>query len=117
MNVFARLGGTLVTPPLGGTILAGVTRDSVLTLARRRGLPVEERPVALDELAAAHRAGRLEELFGTGTAAVVSPIGELAWEEASLRLPPPRVSLELREELTAIQRGEAPDAFGWLEPV
>jgi branched-chain amino acid aminotransferase len=117
MNVFARLGGTLVTPPLSGTILAGVTRDAVITLARDRGLPVEERPVALDELAAAQRAGRLEELFGTGTAAVISPIGELAWEEDALRLPAPTVSLALREELTAIQRGEAADRFGWLEEV
>lgn len=117
MNVFARVGGTLVTPPLSGTILAGVTRDSILTLARARGAPVEERPISLDELAAAHREGRLEELFGTGTAAVVSPIGELAWEEQALRLPAPRASLALREELVAIQRGEAPDARGWMEAV
>jgi branched-chain amino acid aminotransferase len=74
-------------------------------------------PVSLDQLAAAHRQGRLEELFGTGTAAVVSPIGELVWEEGALALPPPRLALELREELTAIQRGEAPDRHGWVEAV
>lgn len=118
MNVFARIGDALVTPPLGGTILAGVTRDSVLTLARARGVRAEERPVSLDELSAAHRAGTLRELFGTGTAAVVSPIGELAWEEGSLALPPgPGLGEELRAELTAIQRGEAEDRFGWMEGV
>ncbi len=117
MNVFARIGEALVTPPLGGTILAGITRDSILTLARERGIPCEERPVSLDELARAHGEGRLTELFGTGTAGVVSPIGELVWEDGSLRLPPPRLAPELREALTAIQRGEAPDRHGWVEAV
>jgi branched-chain amino acid aminotransferase len=117
MNVFVRIAGTLVTPPLGGTILAGVTRDSILTLARARGLAAEERPIALDELARAHGEGQLTELFGTGTAGVIAPIGELCWEEGALRLPPPQVALALREELTAIQHGEAPDRHGWVERV
>jgi branched-chain amino acid aminotransferase len=117
MNVFARIGDALVTPPLGGTILAGVTRDSILTLARDRGITCEERPVSLDELLRESRAGRLTELFGTGTAGVVSPIGELVWDEAAIRLPPPRLSLSLRDELTAIQRGEAADRHGWIEAV
>ncbi len=118
MNVFVRMGEALATPPLSGTILAGVTRDSVMTLARERGATVEERPLSLDELVAAHRAGTLRELFGTGTAAVVSPIGELAWEEGSIRLPEGNgLGAALREELVAIQRGERPDRHGWLEPV
>jgi len=120
MNVFVRLGDALVTPPLGGTILAGVTRDSVLHLCRARGLRVEERPIALDELAAAHRAGTLREVFGTGTAAVVSAVGELAWEGEALRLPAPgpdALAERLRQELTAIQRGEARDEWGWMEVV
>ncbi len=118
MNVFARIGEALCTPPLSGTILAGVTRDSVMTLARERGVPVEERPLSLDELVAAHRTGTLREVFGTGTAAVVSPIGELAWEEGSLRLPGGSgLGAALREELVAIQRGERADRHGWLEPV
>lgn len=115
MNVFARVRGVLATPPLSGTILAGVTRDAILRLARARGLLAEERPVALDELEAAHASGELTELFGTGTAAVVSPIGEVAWDERTLRLPRlPGVAVELRDELTAIQRGEAEDRFGWM---
>lgn len=118
MNVFVRLGDVLVTPPLSGTILAGVTRDSVMKLARERGVTVEERPLALEEVVAAHRAGKLTEVFGTGTAAVVSPIGELAWEEDVIRLPEGRgLGAELRDELTAIQRGEKPDRHGWMEQV
>ena len=118
MNVFVRLGGTLATPPLSGTILAGVTRDSVMTLARERGLTVEERPLSLEELVAAHRAGTLQEVFGTGTAGVVSPIGELAWEEGSIRLPAGSGhGSALRGALVAIQRGEQPDRHGWIEEV
>ncbi len=118
MNVFARIGDTLVTPPLGGTILAGVTRDSILTLARERGVAVEERPLALDEVWAAHRAGKLQEVFGTGTAGVVSPIGELCWEEGSIRLPEGAgLGASLRQELVAIQRGEQADRHGWIEVV
>jgi len=118
MNVFVRVGDVLVTPPLSGTILAGVTRDSIITLARERGVAVEERPVALEEVVAAHRAGRLTEVFGTGTAAVVSPIGELAWEEDHLLLPQTGgIGAELRDELTAIQRGERADRHGWIEVV
>jgi branched-chain amino acid aminotransferase len=120
MNVFARLGETLVTPPLSAPILAGVTRDSVIALARERGLSVEERPVALEELQAAHGAGTLREVFGTGTAAVVSTIGELAWEEATIRLSdqgPASASATLKAELSAIQRGEAADRHGWIEEV
>jgi branched-chain amino acid aminotransferase len=120
MNVFVRLEEALVTPPLGGTILAGVTRDSVIRLCQARGLRVEERPISLDEVAAAHRAGTLREVFGTGTAAVVSAVGELAWEGETLALPatgPDGLAERLRQELTAIQRGEARDAWGWMEEV
>ncbi|HET9598732.1 MAG TPA: branched-chain amino acid aminotransferase [Anaeromyxobacteraceae bacterium] len=119
MNLFARLGSTVVTPPLADTLLAGVTRDAVLALLRSDGAAVEERPLALDELAAAARAGSLAEVFGTGTAAVVAPVGELAWEGGGLRLPDAADGLgaRLRARIQAVQRGEAPDALGWMEPV
>jgi branched-chain amino acid aminotransferase len=116
MNVFARIRGRLVTPTLDGTILAGVTRDCAIALCRELGLEVEERRLALDELVAAHRAGTLEEVFGTGTAALAAPIGELAWGGERLALPdrPGSVAGRVRDALSAIQRGEAPDRFGWL---
>lgn len=119
MNVFVRLGDTLVTPPLTGTILAGVTRDSAIALARDRRVLVEERPISLAELEQAHRTGQLREMFGTGTAAVVSAIGEVAWEGERLTLPGAAEGLgeRVRSELTAIHCGESPDTHGWLEPV
>jgi branched-chain amino acid aminotransferase len=119
MNLFAKIAGRVVTPALEGTILGGVTRDSAITLCRELGLPVEERRLALGELAEAARAGTLEEAFGTGTASLTAPIGELAWGDERLTLPAPSSSLaaELRARLSAIQRGEAEDRFGWMDPV
>ncbi len=121
MNVVAVLGDELVTPPLSDSILAGITRDCVLALARDAGMAVSERPLPLDELVAGARDGTLRELFGTGTAAVISPIGELGLEGGE------RVAVgeggvgpvaqRLYDELTGIQRGERPDRHGWLHPV
>src|SRR5207244_11033853 len=84
MNIMLKIGDEIVTPPLSGTILAGVTRDSALTLMREWGLRVAERPVTIDEVAAAARKGTLEEVWGTGTAAVISPVGELAYKDERL---------------------------------
>jgi branched-chain amino acid aminotransferase len=120
MNFFAKIAGRLVTPALEGTILAGVTRDCVLQLCGDLGVPVEERRVALAELVAARAAGKLEEVFGTGTASLVAPIGELSWATDSIALPdlgPAALGERLRGILAAIQRGEAPDPHEWLEPV
>ena len=117
MNLFAKIAGRVVTPALEGTILGGITLDSVITLCRELKVPVEERRLALGELADASRAGKLEELFGTGTAALAAPIGELAWGKEKLAVPSPASSLAagLRDQLSAIQRGEAEDRFGWME--
>jgi branched-chain amino acid aminotransferase len=120
MNFFAVLGDELVTPPLSDTILAGITRDSVLTLARDRGLRVSERPLSLTELRDAQRHGRLTEAFGTGTAAVVSPIGALELDGEELPVGAGRVgpvAQSLYDEVTGIQRGTRPDRFGWLSLV
>ncbi len=118
MNFFARIGGKLVTPALEGSILPGVTRDCVIRLARDEGVQVEERRVALSELAAAGKAGTLEEVFGTGTASLVAPIGELAWGSDQIRVSGTgALGEKLRTTLAGIQRGEVADRYGWLEKV
>ena len=119
MNLVARIGDVVVTPPLGDTLLAGITRDSVLTLLREQGVPIEERPLSLDEVLSAHRRGTLREVFGTGTAAVVAPVGEIAFEGGSISIAPAPggVSERLGELVRAIQRGDHPDRHRWLDPV
>lgn len=120
MNFFAVLGQTVVTPPLSDSILPGVTRDSLLTLSRELGYQVEERPLSVKELKSAHRAGNLKEAFGVGTAAVVSPVGELAFGGEKLLIndgKPGSVAQNLYAELTAIQHAEKPDTHGWVQVV
>lgn len=119
MNLFAKLAGRVVTPALEGTILAGVTRDSIVALCREWKIPVDERRLSFAELSDAARAGTLEEAFGTGTASLTAPIGELAWAGGKVAVPSPAASLagRLRDELSAIQRGEAADRFGWMERI
>ncbi|MFO0596675.1 MAG: branched-chain amino acid aminotransferase [Myxococcaceae bacterium] len=121
MNVCFLLGGkTLVTPPLSDSILAGVTRDSVLALAREQGFTVEERPISIKELRSAHQNGKLSEVFGTGTAAVISPVGELAFAGEKLVIndgKPGPIAQQFYETIGAIQRGAKPDTHGWLEAI
>jgi branched-chain amino acid aminotransferase len=117
MNFFARLGDRVVTPPLDGTILAGVTRDSSLALLKSWGVPVEERAVTLSELAGAAGRGELVEMWGSGTAAVIAPISELAWEGQVVRPSGGDLAMRLRAAIEGIQNGTAPDPFGWTVPV
>lgn len=120
MNLFVRIGDEVVTPPLDGNILPGVTRDSVLTLLRERGVRVSERSITIDELRAAAQAGTLREVFGTGTAAVVSPVGVLGFEDGDLVVAdgqPGELSVALHDEVVAIQRGRAEDTHGWVHAV
>jgi branched-chain amino acid aminotransferase len=120
MNIMMKIGDEIVTPPLSGTILAGVTRDSALTLMRDWGLSVSERPVTIDEVAAAARKGTLEEVWGTGTAAVISPVGELAYKGERLVINGGRIGTltqKLYDAIVAIQYGTAPDTRGWTLPV
>jgi branched-chain amino acid aminotransferase len=119
MNVFFRFKGEVVTPPLEGTILNGATRDCVIRLLQDWGFNVRERKLALDEVIAGYKSGELLEAFGTGTAAVISPIGELATKSESLKLCPDGKAAELTQrlydEITAIQYGEKHDPYGWVE--
>jgi len=120
MNVFLVLDGKAITPPLGGTILPGVTRDSALTLLREMGIPAEERQITIDELLSAHAAGKLTEAFGAGTAAIVAPIACIRYRDRDLQFPSlsdSSVAARLRARLVAIQTGREPDIHNWLLPV
>jgi len=120
MNLFLRIGDEVITPPLEGTILAGVTRDSVLTLVRGWGLKMSERRVSLDELQAAEKAGELREVFGCGTAAVISPVGEFGYSGGTLHVGNGQVGELTRrvyDTITGIQSGQLPDTYGWLAEV
>ncbi|MDR3120122.1 MAG: branched-chain amino acid aminotransferase [Clostridiales bacterium] len=116
MNVFFKIAGKLATPALQGSILPGVTRDSAISLLKKFGYAVEERQITIDELLDAYRDGTLEEAFGTGTAAVVCPIGELIYGDVSMPLSGGKigpVSQKLYDTLTGIQWGTGEDSFGW----
>ena len=116
MNLFVRFGDEFATPELSGTILGGITRDSVITLLRRWGFAVNERRILVEELLRARRSGALKEVFGTGTAAVISPVGELGWKEDRFPVAdgqPGEISQRLFKAITDIQYGRAPDPDGW----
>jgi len=120
MNVFLVIDGTVVTPPLEGSILPGITRDSVIRLLKSWGIPVEERVIAIDELTAAAQNGRLDEAFGSGTAAVISPIGEFNVDDTLIPVNNGQIgplAQRLYDELTGIQWGRIPDPFGWVMEV
>lgn len=120
MNIFCVIGGELITPPLEGTILPGVTRDSVLALAKAWGVTAVERRIAIDELYEARQKGMLREVFGSGTAAVISPVGEIRHGDTTLVVNGGNIgplAQRLYDAITAIQYGEAEDPFGWMERV
>jgi branched-chain amino acid aminotransferase len=121
MNVFFVLDdGSLVTPPLTGTILPGITRDSVIKLAGRAGRRVEERPVSIDEWREGAASGRIREAFACGTAAVITPIGSVKSISDEFTVADGgsgEVTMALRKELVDIQRGRAEDTFGWVQRV
>ena len=117
MNVAFVIDGTVVTPPLGGTILPGITRDSVLTLLREMNIPVEERRISIDEVFDAHSKGTLQGAAGLGTAAVIAPIGRLRYKDREITLPALTPASPLGRagaELEAIRSGEKPDRHDWL---
>lgn len=120
MNVFFIIGNTAVTPSLeDGTILAGVTRDSVIQLLKEMGLNVEERNLSIDEIEEAYKQGTLKEVFGTGTAATISFIKELRYEDFVMTFETEKwkVGTEVKRRMSAIKEGKAPDTYGWLVKV
>ena len=119
MNVFFRINDTIYTAPVSERILDGVTRKSLIDLAKRDGIKVEERSVFVDELVAAANDGSLKEIFGAGTAAVVNPIVGFSYKDTYYQLPKieKSIALELKEKLTKIQYNLAPDTFNWMVKV
>lgn len=116
MNVFFVIDGEVVTPSLQGSILSGITRMSCIELLKSWGLKVSERKLSIDEVAEAAKNGKLDEAFGTGTAAVISPIGELKWGDTILSINKGEIgpiSQRLYDNLTGIQWGKLPDTMGW----
>jgi branched-chain amino acid aminotransferase len=121
MNVFFVLSGDrVITPSLGGTILPGITRDSVLTLLREMGLGVEERRISIDEVLEASAAGQLLECFGTGTAATLSHVRRIRYRDRILDVPPleaRKVGPAVKDRLIRIATGVLPDTYGWLDVI
>ncbi len=116
MNIFFKINGTVVTPMLNGSILPGVTRDSVLALCRQWGIPTEEKRISVDEIVDAARTGAMEECFGTGTAAVISPVGELRYEQELMPIGGGKigeVTQRLYDTITGIQLGQIEGPEGW----
>lgn len=120
MNVFFKIGDEVITPALNGSILEGVTRRSVMDLLKHWEIPVVERRISVEEIFEAHKNGELKEAFGTGTAAVISPIGEFLWNETSITLnngETGELAKKVYDTLTDIQNGRAEDPFGWTVEV
>jgi branched-chain amino acid aminotransferase len=120
MNVFFKIKGEVVTPALDGSILPGITRESVLFLLKHWNLSVNERMISIQELYNAYLHGEVEEAFGTGTAAVISPIGELNWNNNQMIINNKqigRVAQKLYDTITGIQFGRISDEFGWTEEI
>ena len=117
MNIFFRINDELITPPLTGSILPGITRDSVLRLTKDWGLKVSEKKITIDEVLTANEKGSLQEIFGTGTAAVISPVGELNYKGQICTINRGKtgdLARKLFVELQAIQNGYKKDPYGWV---
>lgn len=120
MNVMFKIGGKVITPALTGSVLPGITRKSAIELIKAWGYEVEERELSIDELLAAAESGKLEEGWGTGTAAVISPIGEVIFEGKSYELSGSKIgelTKRLYDTMTGIQWGRVKDDFGWTQTV
>ncbi len=118
MNIMFVIDGEVVTPMLQGSILPGITRKSALDVCRAKGIPVSERRITIQEVADAYDNGKLNEVFGTGTAAVISPVGHLKWNDKVMTINNNEIgpiSQMLYDTMTGIQWGKIEDTFGWVE--
>ncbi|MEI7884723.1 MAG: branched-chain amino acid aminotransferase [Clostridia bacterium] len=120
MNIFFKINGEVITPALEGNLLAGITRDSVIQLLKHKGIKITERKLTLQEVLDAEEAGTLEEIFGTGTAAVIAPVGKLAYLEQEIVINNNQtgpLAQELYDTLTGMQWGKIPALHGWSTDV
>ncbi|MCW7754973.1 branched-chain amino acid aminotransferase [Desulfobotulus sp. H1] len=120
MNIFFVINNTIVTPALNGSILSGITRDTVIQMAKKQGIAVSEKRISMNEICDAHEKGWLSEAFGSGTAAVISPVGTIRYEDRVLTIQKGTagpVASMLFDEITAIQYGEKKDPFQWTEKI
>jgi len=120
MNLFFCIDEELITPPLTGSILPGITRDSVIRIARDWGIKVSERPVSIEEVIETASNGRLTEAFGSGTAAVISPVGQITYKGKDYTVGGGKMgplSQRLYSEIVSIQYGEKPDHRGWIQTI
>ena len=118
MNIFFVIDGEVVTPALQGSILSGITRKSSIELCKKWGLKVSEKRITIQEIADAYDAGKLNEVFGTGTAAVISPVGHLKWGDKVMLINDNKIgpiSQRLYDTMTGMQYGKLPDEMGWIE--
>ncbi len=120
MNIFFVIDGEVVTPMLQGSILPGITRKSAIEVCKSKGIKVTERRITIQEIADAYDAGKLNEVFGTGTAAVISPVGHLKWNDKIMEINDNKIgeiSQMLYDTMTGIQWGKIEDTFGWTVEV
>ncbi|MBK7811771.1 MAG: branched-chain amino acid aminotransferase [Saprospiraceae bacterium] len=119
MNIFFVIDGVVVTPNLSGTILKGITRDSLITLLREKGHTVEERPLSIEEIHLAYLDGKLQEVFGAGTAAVIANVDRIGYKGEDMILNPENFKLSpmLKSEINGIRKGRIEDKHHWIHPV
>ena len=120
MNVFFKINDEIITPSLEGSILPGVTRDSVIELIKSWGIKITERKISIEEVYEAHAKGDLKEMFGTGTAAVISPVGELCWKDNIIVINNNQIgelSQKIYNTVTDIQTGKEVDKFNWIQKI
>ncbi len=117
MNIFFKIDGEVVTPMLNGSILSGITRMSTIELLKKWGIPVSERKISIQEVYDAYQTGKLEECFGTGTAAIISPVGELRWDEHVMTINNNQIgeiTQRIFDTITGIQTGTIDDEMNWV---
>ncbi|SLM32310.1 Branched-chain-amino-acid aminotransferase 2 [Desulfamplus magnetovallimortis] len=120
MNIFFVINDELATPSLNGSILPGITRDSVIKLGKKWGMKVSERKIAMDEVIEASKNGSLKEVFGSGTAAVISPVGEIRYGDEKIQIGDGKagdIAVKFNSAITDIQYGKAEDSENWIEKV